>query len=145
MIRIVFGLFRFVERTRHAGDESEVSSRPIFCSAPTGALLSAVERCTICGSSVEAAQLMRPESVEGTVDLAKALIAQGNFADAVKILHEAADSSTKNPEVSGLLAKVCTELEQQTGTTAAVDRVTSICKIKTNHDNFAANSSRTTC
>jgi cytochrome c-type biogenesis protein CcmH/NrfG len=93
----------------------------------------------------EAAQLMRPESVEGTVDLAKALIAQGNFADAVKILHEAADSSTKNPEVSGLLAKVCTELEQQTGTTAAVDRVTSICKIKTNHDNFAANSSRTTC
>jgi predicted Zn-dependent protease len=93
----------------------------------------------------EAAQLMRPESVEGTADLAKALIAQGNFADAVKILHEAADSSTKNPEVSGLLAKVCTELEQQTGTTAAVDRVTSICKIKTNHDNFAANSSRTTC
>ena len=43
---------------------------------------------------------MRPESVEGTADLAKALIAQGNFADAVKILHEAADSSTKNPEVS---------------------------------------------
>ena len=87
---------------------------------------------------------MRPESVEGTVDLAKALIAQGNFADAVKILHEAANSSTKNPEVSGLLAKVCTELEQQTGTTAADDLVTSICRLK-NHDNFAANSSRTTC
>jgi predicted Zn-dependent protease len=78
----------------------------------------------------EAAQLMRPESVEATVDLAKVLIAQGNFTDAVKILHEAADSSTKNPEVSGLLAKVCTELDQQTGTAEADDRVASICKLK---------------
>jgi len=73
---------------------------------------------------------MGPESVEATVDPAKALIAQGNFTDAVKILHEAADSSTKNPEVSGLLAKVCTELEQPTGIIAADDRVTSICKLK---------------
>jgi predicted Zn-dependent protease len=36
----------------------------------------------------EAAQLTRPESVEATVDLAKALIALENFTDAVKILHE---------------------------------------------------------
>lgn len=76
----------------------------------------------------EAAQLMEPENVDATVDLAKALIAKGNFADAVEILHAATDSSTKNVQVSGLLARACAKLSQQTRPTAPNDPATAICK-----------------
>jgi arylsulfatase A-like enzyme/thioredoxin-like negative regulator of GroEL len=76
----------------------------------------------------EAAQLMEPENVEATVDLAKALIAKGSFTDAVEILHAATDSSTKTAQVSGLLAKACAMLSQQTGPTAPDNPATAICK-----------------
>jgi arylsulfatase A-like enzyme/cytochrome c-type biogenesis protein CcmH/NrfG len=76
----------------------------------------------------EAAQLMEPGNVEVTVDLAKALIAQGNLTDAVELLQEAANSSMKNPEVPPLLAKVCTKFAQQTEVTGADGRVRAICK-----------------
>lgn len=76
----------------------------------------------------EAAQLMKPENVEATVDLAKALIAQGNFTGAVEMLHAAADPSTKNPELSELLAKVCTRLGQQMEATRADAGTRAICK-----------------
>jgi len=75
----------------------------------------------------EAAQLLEPENIEVTVDLAKALIAQGNLIDAVEILH-AADSTAKNSEASQLLAKVCIKLGQQTGTTSVDGRAAAICK-----------------
>jgi predicted Zn-dependent protease len=75
----------------------------------------------------EAAQLLEPENIEVTVDLAKALIAKGNLTDAVEILHAATDSSTKT-EVSGLLAKACAKLGQQTGPSSVDGRAAAICK-----------------
>jgi Flp pilus assembly protein TadD len=78
----------------------------------------------------EAAQLMKPDNVEATIDLAKALITQGNLTDAVEMLEEAAKSSTKNPEVSQLMTKVCTKLGQQKEGPGAGGRARSICKSK---------------
>jgi choline-sulfatase len=79
----------------------------------------------------EAAQLMEPDNVEVTIDLAEALVAQGNLADAVEMLEEAAESSTQNPEVSQLMAKVCTKLGQQMEATRAETRARAICRSKT--------------
>jgi choline-sulfatase len=78
----------------------------------------------------EAAQLMEPDNVEVTIDLAKALIAQGNLTAAVELLGEAAESSTKNPEVSQLLANACTKFGQHMEATAADARARAICKSK---------------
>jgi len=79
----------------------------------------------------EAAQLMEPGNAEVTVDLAKVLIAQGNLTDAAEILEEAAKSSTTNPEVSELMAKVCTKLGQQMEATGGEGQARLICKSKT--------------
>ena len=79
----------------------------------------------------EAAQLMEPGNAEVTVDLVKALIAQGNLTDAAEILEEAAKSSTTNPDVSQLMAKVCTKLGQQMEATGGEAQARLICKSKT--------------
>jgi arylsulfatase A-like enzyme/cytochrome c-type biogenesis protein CcmH/NrfG len=78
----------------------------------------------------EAAQLMEPDNVEVTIDLAKALVAQGNFAEAVQMLAEASNSPTKNPEVRQLMTQVCIKLRHQAETTAVDARANAICKTK---------------
>jgi choline-sulfatase len=81
---------------------------------------------------LEAAQLMQPENVEVSVDLARALIGEGKFADAVEILHDA-NASAKNSEASKLLAASCSKLDQQAKCTGAAARAKSICKSRTPH------------
>jgi len=78
----------------------------------------------------EAAQLMEPDNVEVTVDLAKTLIAQGNLTDAVEVLAKATNSPTTNPEALQLLAKACAKLSGLTGATGTEPRATTICKSK---------------
>ena len=83
-------------------------------------------------TQLEAAQLIQPENVEVSIELAKALIGEGNFADAVEILHDA-NAPAKNTEASKLLAASCTKLDQQAGFTAAAAHAKSICKSRTPH------------
>jgi predicted Zn-dependent protease len=83
-------------------------------------------------AQLEAAQLMQPENVEVSIDLAKALIGEGNFADAVEILHDA-NAPAKNTEASKLLAASCSKLDQRAESTGAAARAKSICKSRTPH------------
>src|SRR5260370_1420354 len=53
----------------------------------------------------EAAVLLQPGSSEAQIDLAKALIRQKKFADAVELLEPIAGSSGGDPERFALLAK----------------------------------------
>jgi len=53
----------------------------------------------------EAALLLQPESVEGQIGLAKALLRQKKFGDAVELLEESARSSENNADLFELLAQ----------------------------------------
>ena len=77
----------------------------------------------------EAAQLLEPDNVEVTVDLAKALIAQGNFTDAVQLLGQVINSPSIKPEASQLLATACTKLNRKPGATGDLSAM-AICKSK---------------
>lgn len=78
----------------------------------------------------EAAQLMQPDNVEVTVDLAKALIAQGNFTGAVQLLGQVINSPTIKPEASQPLATACTKLSREPGATGGDRSAMAICKSK---------------
>jgi predicted Zn-dependent protease len=54
---------------------------------------------------MEAALLLKPDSVEAQLGVANAEIAEGNFAEAVKQLDLLAKSQPTNPEVFELLAQ----------------------------------------
>jgi len=78
----------------------------------------------------EAAQLMEPDNVEVTVDLAKALIAQGNFTAAVQLLGPIINAPGIKPEATQLLATACTKLSRKPGATGTDLRAMAICKSK---------------
>jgi Flp pilus assembly protein TadD len=54
---------------------------------------------------MEAAILLKPDNVEAQLGVAKAQVAEGNFADALKQLDLLAKSQPRNPEVFELLAQ----------------------------------------
>jgi arylsulfatase A-like enzyme/thioredoxin-like negative regulator of GroEL len=78
----------------------------------------------------EAAQLMQPDNVEVTVDLAKALIAQGNFTDVVQLLGPIINSPGIKPEALQLLATACTKLSRKPGATGGDRSAMAICESK---------------
>jgi arylsulfatase A-like enzyme/cytochrome c-type biogenesis protein CcmH/NrfG len=56
----------------------------------------------------ESAALLQPENVEAKTSLAKVLLAQKNFADAVELLEPLAESSARDADVFALLAQAYT-------------------------------------
>jgi len=78
----------------------------------------------------ETAQLLEPDNVEVTMDVARALVAQGNFTDAVELLGQVINSPAIKPEAAQLLATACAKLSRKTGATGADLRAMAICKSK---------------
>jgi cytochrome c-type biogenesis protein CcmH/NrfG len=78
----------------------------------------------------ESAQLIEPDNMEVTVDLAKTLIAQGNLTDAVELLGQVINSPAIKPEAAQLLATACAKLSRKTGATGADLRAMALCKSK---------------
>jgi choline-sulfatase len=78
----------------------------------------------------EAAVLLQPGSTEAQVDLAKTLIRQKKFADAVELLELVAGASSRDPEIFELLAQAYTGLGRRQDAQRAQLRATELRKSK---------------
>ena len=74
----------------------------------------------------EAAVLLQPGNLEAQLGLARALLGEKKFADAVDLLEETAKSGTKDPEAFELLAQAYTGLRKPVLAKKAADRANSI-------------------
>ena len=74
----------------------------------------------------EAAVLLQPGNLEAQLGLARALLGEKRFADAVDLLEETAKSGTKDPEAFELLAQAYTGLRKPVLAKKAADRANSI-------------------
>jgi choline-sulfatase len=78
----------------------------------------------------EEAVLLEPGSSEAQIDLAKALIRQKKFADAVELLEPVADSSSSEPEMFEVLAEAYTGLGRRQDAQRAQARAGALQKSK---------------
>jgi predicted Zn-dependent protease len=78
----------------------------------------------------EAAVLSQPGSAEAQVGLAKALIRQKKFADAVELLEPIAEPSSSAPEMFQLLAEAYTGLGRRQDAERALSRAKALQKSK---------------
>jgi choline-sulfatase len=78
----------------------------------------------------EAAVLLQPGSAEAQVDLAKALIGQKKFADAMELLELVAGSSSSDPELFEVLAEAYSGLDRQQDAKKAQSRARALQKSK---------------
>ncbi|HKW65364.1 MAG TPA: sulfatase-like hydrolase/transferase [Candidatus Acidoferrum sp.] len=81
----------------------------------------------------EAALLLEPASLEGQIGLAKALLSQKKFGDAVELLKESATSSGDNADLFDLLAQAYTGLGKRGPAQVARDKAKQIRAAKAPH------------
>ena len=81
----------------------------------------------------EAALLLQPASVEGQIGLAKALLRQKKFGDAVGLLEESTTSSGNNAEFFDLLAQAYTGLGKSGPAQKAKDKAKQLRSTKAPH------------
>ena len=81
----------------------------------------------------EAALLLQPSSVEGQIGLARALLRQKKFGDAVDLLEESARSSGDNADFYELLAQAYTGLGKPVAARAAKEKAKQIRAAKAPH------------
>jgi predicted Zn-dependent protease len=74
----------------------------------------------------EAAVLLQPGNMEAQLGLAKALLGERKFADAVDLLEETTKSGAKEPEAFELLAQAYTGLGKRALAKEAADQANSI-------------------
>jgi arylsulfatase A-like enzyme len=81
----------------------------------------------------EAAVFLQPGNMEAQLGLARALLREKKFADAVDLLEETTKSGTKDPEAFELLAQAYTGLEKPALAKQATDRANSIRGTRPQH------------